>query len=60
MEEGQLETSEQPPAYEAGENYRRNKEAQILLALGKIIDFSRTDEYNQALSRAAQENREAA
>lgn len=50
---------EQPPAYEAGANYLRNKEAQVLLALAKIIDFQNTREYQDALTRASQETKAA-
>ncbi len=50
---------EQPPAKEAGVNYLRNKEAQILLALVKIIDWQRTQEYETVLTRVSQETKAA-
>ena len=55
----QKRETEQVPAYKAGENFIRNKEA-TLLALVKIIDWARAQEYKQALSHVLVENREAA
>ena len=59
MEQATEGAIENPPVYEAGENYVQSKEAEILIALAKIIDWAQIQEYEGALSRVSQETKAA-